>query len=85
MVRTETPRVSSMIMYAAISIDPAAKPPQPPPQRRPTRTDFAGGDNVSFEPQDLIARFGAIIGLNQKAATVATEDGMLKKLLTEKT
>ena len=75
-VQTETPRLNWTIMYAAISIDPAAMPPQPPPERRPTRADFARGDNVSFEPQDMIARFGTIIRLNQKTATVAIEDGM---------
>ena len=75
-VQTETPRLNWTITYAAISIDPAAMPPQPPAERRPTRADFARGDNVSFEPQDMIARFGAIIRLNQKTATVATEDRM---------
>lgn len=75
-VQTETPRLNWTILYAAISIDPAAMPPQPPPERRPTRADFARGDNVSFEPQDMIARFGIIIRLNQKTATIATEDGM---------
>ena len=76
LVQTESPSQGWSIMYAAISIDPAETPPQPPPERRPTRADFARGDNVSFEPQDLIARFGTIIRLNQKTATVATEDGM---------
>lgn len=75
-VQTETPRLNWTIMYAAISIDPASMPPQPPPERRPTRADFARGDSVSFEAQDLIARFGTIIRMNQKTATVATEDGM---------
>ena len=75
-VQTETPRLNWTIMYAAVSIDPAAMPPQPPPERRPTRADFARGDSVSFEPQDLIARFGTIVRMNQKTATVATEDGM---------
>ncbi len=76
LVQTETPRLNWSIMYAAISIDPSAMPPPPPPERRPTRADFARGDHVSFEPQDLIARFGTIIRTNQKTATVATEDGM---------
>ena len=75
-VQTETPRLNWTILYAAISIDLSAMPPPPPPERRPTRADFARGDPVSFEPQDLIARFGTIIRLNQKTATVATEDGM---------
>ena len=75
-VQTETPRLNWSILYAAISVDPSAVPPPPPPERRPTRADFARGDNVSFEPQDMIARFGTIIRLNQKTATVATEDGM---------
>ena len=76
LVQTEMPTQTWSIMYATISIDPAAMPPQPPPERRPTRADFARGDNVSFEPQDMIARFGSIIRMNQKTATVATEDGM---------
>lgn len=76
LVQTEIPRQGWWVMYAAISIDPANMPPQPPPERRPTRADFARGDNVSFEPQDMIARFGRIIRMNQKTATVATEDGM---------
>ncbi len=75
-VQTETPRLNWTIMYAAVSIDPAARPAQPPPERRPTRDDFARGDSVSFEAQDLIARFGTIIRVNPKTATVATEDGM---------
>lgn len=75
-VQTESPRLHWTILYAAISIDPSAMPPAPPPERRTTRADFARGDNVSFEPQDMIARFGTIIRLNQKTATVATEDGM---------
>ena len=75
-VQTETPHLNWTILYAAISIDPAAMPPAPPPERQPTRADFARGDSVSFEPQDLIARFGTIIRMNQKTATVATEDGM---------
>jgi hypothetical protein len=76
LVQTELPRQGWWVMYAAISMDPANMPPQPPPERRPTRADFARGDNVSFEPQDMIARFGSIIRMNQKTATVATEDGM---------
>ena len=75
-VQTESPRLHWTILYAAISIDPSAMPPPPPPERRTTRADFARGDNVGFEPQDMIARFGTIIRLNQKTATVATEDGM---------
>ena len=76
LVQTESPTQTWSIMYAAISVDPSAAPPQPLPERRPTRADFARGDSVSFEPQDMIARFGSIIRMNQKTATVATEDGM---------
>ena len=75
-VQTESPSQGWSILYAAISIDPSAKPSQPPPERRPTHADCARGDNISFEPQDMIARFGTIIRLNQKTAAVATEDGM---------
>ena len=76
LVQIESPLQTWSVMYAAIAIDPSATPVQPPPQRGPTRDDFARGDAVSFEPQDMIARFGRIIRLNQKTATVATEDGM---------
>jgi hypothetical protein len=76
LVQTELPSQGWSIMYAAISIDPSAMPPPAPAERRPTRADFARGDNVSFEPQDMIARFGTIIRMNPKTATVATEDGM---------
>jgi hypothetical protein len=76
LVQTALPGESWSILYAAISVDPSAMPPAPPPERRPTRADFARGDNVSFEPQDMIARFGTIIRMNPKTATVATEDGM---------
>jgi hypothetical protein len=76
-VLVQTPPAQNWsIMYAAISIDPSAAPPPPPPQHRPTRADFARGDSVSFEARDMIARFGRIIRLNQKTATIATEDGM---------
>jgi hypothetical protein len=76
LVQTALPGENWSILYAAISIDPSAMPPPPPAERRPTRADFARGDNVSFEPQDMIARFGTIIRMNPKTATVATEDGM---------
>ena len=48
LVQTESPTQRWWMMYAAISIDPAAKPPpSPPPERRPTRADFARGDNAA--------------------------------------
>ena len=76
LVQTDAPRASWWVMYAALSLDPSHARPTPPPERRSARADFALGDTVSFEPKDLIARFGTIIRLNQKTATIATDDGM---------
>ena len=61
LVQTDAVGQSWWVMYAAICIAPSAMPPPLPPERGPTHADFARGDKVSFEPQDMIARFGTII------------------------
>ena len=71
-----TPRESWWVMYAALRLDPSESPATPAPERTPSRADCTVADTLSFEPQDLIARFGTIIRLNPKTATIATEDGM---------
>jgi hypothetical protein len=76
LVQSDGSRDSWWVMYAALNFDPLQAPPAPAPERRPTRADFAVGDSVSFEAQDLIPRIGNIIRLNPKTATIAAEDGL---------
>jgi len=76
LVQPDTTRESGWVMYAPLSLDPSQAPQTPASSRRPSRADFALGDTVSFEPQDLIARFGTIIRLNQKTATLSADDGL---------
>ena len=76
LVRRDASRESWWVMYAALSLDPSQAPHTPAPSRGPSRADFALGDTVSFEAQDLITRFGTIIRLNQKTATLSADDGL---------
>ena len=65
--------------YAAIQIDTATMPAQPPPPAKvqmARREDFAVNDTVSFDGRDLIPKFGTIERINQKTATVLCEDGV---------
>lgn len=57
--------------YAAIQIDASMAPP-PQPQK-PDRSEFALGDTVSFEGRDLIQRFGTIVRINQKTASLSCD------------
>ena len=75
-IRRDDSPESWWVMYAALSLDPLQAPHTPAPSRLPSRADFAIGDSVSFQAQDLIARFGTIIRLNQKTATLSADDGL---------
>jgi ribosome maturation factor RimP len=60
------------VPYASIQIDSVPMPPAET-ATRPTRHDFAVGDTVSFEGRDLIQRFGTIVRVNQKTATLSSD------------
>lgn len=66
--------------YAAIeppapSASTAAAPPPPPRPAHPTRNDFRCGEKVSFDDKYLHTRIGVITRINQRTATIDTDDG----------
>ncbi|MCK0508606.1 hypothetical protein [Aromatoleum anaerobium] len=71
-VQDERSRREWKLPYAAIEIPdtgsiPAQSAPEPP---SPTRADFRGGDQVSFEDRHLQTRIGTIVRINQRTATL---------------
>ena len=71
------------VPYVAIDFDgqvPAepevVDPSRPKPdQKRVTRADFKGGDMVTFDDRSGMPLIGKIIRLNQKTATIQTDNG----------
>ena len=66
--------------YAAI--EPPAPPsaqapsqPATPAAPRPSRNDFRCGEKVSFEDRYLQTQVGTIVRINQRTATIDTDDG----------
>jgi len=77
-VQDATTRTHWTLPYAAIEI-PAGEPkinrePSPTPPQ-PRREDFRVGDRVSFEDRHLQTRIGTIVRINQKTATIDSDDG----------
>jgi len=75
----------SGVPYAALDLGATAddsvaevldEPVRPrPAARAPTRDDFKIGDSVSFLDRDHRARFGRIVRLNQKTASLECDNG----------
>lgn len=72
LILAEDPAQYWWVSYAAILPDPE-QAPLPQTTRPLTRSDFALGDEVSFEGRDLIQRLGNIVRMNQKTATVSCD------------
>lgn len=51
-----------------------AAPPKPPPIKA-SRSDFRGGEKVSFDDKYLQPQVGTVVRINQRTATVDTGDG----------
>lgn len=63
--------------YASVQIDATSMPAQQTTApMRARREDFAVGDTVSFEGRDLIRKFGTVVRINQKTASLLCEDGL---------
>ena len=52
----------------------AAAPPTPPPNQA-SRSDFRGGEKVSFDDKYLQPQVGTVVRVNQRTATVDTGNG----------
>jgi hypothetical protein len=68
--------------YAAIEPPaPTAAQPRPQPQSappaasRPSRNDFRCGEKVAFEDKYLNTVVGTVVRINQRTATIDTDDG----------
>jgi hypothetical protein len=69
------------VPYVAVDFSTATEPEPEivdvpkPGVKRPTRDDFHSGDMVTFEDRYLMPVVGKIIRMNQKTATVQSENG----------
>ena len=63
------------VEYAALIIEGLQSAPEAPSRPMLRREDFRVGDTVGFEGRDLLQHVGKIVRLNQKSATVSSDDG----------